>query len=124
MLDKRTAAVLSAINSLCGEGKYEIVEREELLRAASLPEGEEKVEEMLSYLAENGYIDVKYTDRERGLYCLYPLPAGRAYAEKVTAKRLEKKRTDSRAFLFTALAAFVGSVLGAGMVAFLLVALG
>ena len=72
---------------------------------------------MLQYLKEHEYIDVRYADKERGVYCLYPLPAGRLYAESVTNEQAKEARELKRILLATFLSAFVGATLGAGMVA-------
>ncbi|MBR7099636.1 MAG: hypothetical protein IKC91_00570 [Clostridia bacterium] len=119
MLDRRTALLLQKINLLCVDGSYKILEKDELLSAfpAYLPQGEEGLAAMLQYLKEHEYIDVRYADKERGVYCLYPLPAGRLYAESVTNEQAKEARELKRILLAAFLSAFVGSTLGAGMVA-------
>ena len=119
MLDRRTAVLLQKINLLCVDGNYKILEKEELLSAfpSYLPQGEEGLDGMLKYLQEHEYIDVRYADKERGVYCLYPLPAGRLYAEKVSQKKAETANGIKKILLVTFFGAFAGATFGAGMVA-------
>lgn len=121
MLDKRTAFLLQKINLLCADGGYKILEKEELLSAfpAYLSQSEEGLDGMISYLKEHEYVDVKYADGNKGVYCLTPMPAGRLYAEKNFEKRAETARNFNKVLLATFLAAFAGASLGAGMVALL-----
>lgn len=116
MPDRRTAILLQRINDLCAEGKYEVIERAELL----FPGEEDKVlDNMLDYLKKNEYVDVQYADPERGVYCLYPLPSGRSYAEKMESSRLEKRRNVRQTIWITVLSSAAGAALGAGAIALL-----
>ncbi len=113
MLDKRTSALLLKINAICQTGSYQIVEESELL--GCFPEktamDADGLRRILSYLKERGYIDIKYA--EEGIYCLCPLPDGRLYFENVVREKSDSARRSRSNFLFTALGAFVGSLLGA-----------
>lgn len=119
MLDRRTAFLLRRINELCADGNYKVVEKEDLLSAfpAYEQKGEEGLDGMLSYLKEHEYVDIRYADKERGIYCLYPLPPGRLYAEKMNEKREEAEKNIKKELLVTFFGAFAGALLGAGMVA-------
>ncbi|MBQ9081692.1 MAG: hypothetical protein IJY26_03555 [Clostridia bacterium] len=126
MLDKRTAFLLQKINVLCADGNYKILEKDELLSAFPdhLAQSEEGLDGMLAYLQEHEYVDIKYADKERGVYCLYPLPAGRLYHEKTSERRAEAVSSFKK-FLFTAFfAAFLGAFFGAGIVAVLTAIMG
>lgn len=113
MPDKRTHHLLMHINALCADGSYKIVEKSELLSCFPVKLGtdEKGLENMLRYLKEHHYIDVKYA--QDGVYCLSPLPEGRMYEEQVRQGREEGLRRRVSILLFTALGAFLGAFLGA-----------
>lgn len=112
MLDKRTSALLKSINDFCSSGTYKIFSEEDFLSAFPEKWGvtAEALAQMLDYLSENGYINVKYSGG--GMYCICPLPLGRGYCEQEAEKRsecvLQLKYFMSAAFF----GSFAGSVLG------------
>ena len=112
MLDKRTTALLAKINELCAEGSYKIVEKDELL--ACFPErlhvDEDGLKQMISYLEEHRYIDIRYA--EDGVYCLCPLPEGRLYFEDLREEKGAAGRKRRDTVLLTVLGAFLGAFLG------------
>jgi len=87
MLDKRTSALLQTINDFCSSGTYKIFSEEDFL--AAFPERwgvtAESLCQMLDYLSENGYINIKYSGG--GMYCICPLPLGRGYCEQEADKK-------------------------------------
>ena len=87
MLDRRTSALLQTINDFCASGTYKVFSSEDFL--ASFPEKwgvtSESLAQMLGYLSENGYINIKYSGS--GMYCVCPLPLGRSYCERVCGRR-------------------------------------
>lgn len=117
MPDEQTKFLLQRITELCADGNYKVVEREDLLSA--LPSGmqEGDLDGMLSALQAQEYVDIKYADRARGVYCLFPLPSGRNYAERLREKRFEEEEKTRRSLLVSFFGAFAGGALGAGMVA-------
>ena len=108
MLDKLTSAVLRAVNA-ASDGSYKVIETDEIVR--SLPEKVHTdaagVSNALSYLAERGYVDIRYSDKST--YCLCSLPKGRTYEESVSADRSRGKRSFRNQILLT----FFGALLGA-----------
>ncbi len=122
MLDSRTALLLRHINALCADDNYKIVEKTELLGAfpAALAPSAAGLDGMLEYLKENGYVDVRYADRQRGVYCLLPLPAGRLYAEQALLRRAESAAQFRKILLASLGGSFAGALLGAGMAAALI----
>ena len=112
MLDKRTSALLQSINDFCSSGTYKIFSEEDFLSAFPEKWGvtAEALAQMLDYLSENGYINVKYSGG--GMYCICPLPLGRGYCELEAEIRsecvLQLKYFMSAAFF----GSFAGSVLG------------
>ena len=113
MLDKRTSALLQTITDFCSSGTYKIFSEEDFL--AAFPERwgvtAESLCQMLDYLSENGYINIKYSGG--GMYCICPLPLGRGYCEQEADKKseciLQLKYFMSAAFF----GSFAGAVLGA-----------
>ena len=112
MLDKRTSFLLGKINELCAEGSYKIVEKEELL--SCFPErlhvDDEGLKQMMNYLQEHSYIDIRYA--EDGVYCVCPLPEGRLYFENVREEKGKTGRNRRDIVLLTVIGAFLGAFLG------------
>ena len=119
MLDKRTECLLQRINSLCADGNYKVLDKDDLLTAFPpyLAQSKEGLNSILSYLREHEYVSVKYADAERGIYCLYPLPAGRLYSERLSERKAEAALNFKKVLFATFFGAFAGALLGAGMVA-------
>ena len=111
MLDKRTSALLQSINDFCSSGTYKIFSEEDFLSAFPEKWGvtAEALAQMLDYLSENGYINVKYSGG--GMYCICPLPLGRGYCEQEAEKRSECV-LQLKYFMY---AAFFGSFAGSGL---------
>jgi hypothetical protein len=113
MLDKRTSSVLACINELCEEGTYKVIEAEELIK--SLPvkfmTEEDGLKQMIKYLKEREYINIKYSDDK--VYCLCPLPKGRLYFEQENSEKSDSSKK-FKEFLWTAFfGAMAGSIIGA-----------
>ena len=117
MLDKRTAAVLEAINTLSAEGSYKIIEVAEICamlpRRAALDEN--GVHDALQYLKDRGYISIKYADERE--YCLCPLPRGRQYVETEQSDKTEKRKHYNSYLRATFFGAMLGAVVGGAIVA-------
>ncbi len=112
MLDRRTSALLQTINDFCASGTYKVFSSEDFL--ASFPEKwgvtSESLAQMLGYLSENGYINIKYSGS--GMYCICPLPLGRSYCEREAEKK-DECAVQVRYFVGAAFfGAFAGAVLG------------
>ena len=112
MLDQRTATLLNHVNALCADGTYKIIEQEELLSCfpAKMGMDGESLSKTVSYLQENGYLDVKYA--QDGTYCLCPLPEGRMYVERARAAKSDVSRRRRDIVLMTAIGAFIGAFAG------------
>ena len=83
MLDKRTALVLMSINKMCSNGSFQVIEVEDLI--ASMPKKYmadiNLITQSINALERNGYIEVKYHDKN--VFCLCPLPKGRFEFENI-----------------------------------------
>lgn len=113
MLDRRTSAILTTINELCGSGSYTIVEKGELV--SSFPKeqapSDEELSRILGYLKSQGFLDLRYA--EEGVYCVCPLPEGRRYFEQALLERRENRRHLRAVMLLSAASALIGSFIGA-----------
>lgn len=107
MLDERSEALLSAVNGLCPDGGFKIVEEQELARSVPMEAGD--VGRLLSYLAEKDFIEIRYA--EAGTYCVRTMPAGRSYAERSAYEKAERARGRRDTLLYSAFGAFIGGVL-------------
>jgi len=113
MLDRRTSAILTKVNELCGDGGYTIVEKGELVApfAKEQAPSDEELSRILGYLKAQGYVDLRYA--EEGVYCVCPLPEGRRYFEQAQNERRENRRHMRNVMILSALSALIGSFLGA-----------
>ena len=112
MLDRRTGRLLQKLNELCTSAAFCIVGEEELIF-----EGEdgESVKGMLGFLADRGYLQLRYA--EEGEYCIRMLPDGRLYFERAAAQKREEKNRARVQALCAFLGALTGGILGGGIVA-------
>lgn len=115
MLDLRTSILLEAINTFCDTGSYQVLDKSDLQDYFPEKYAVDGVglSQMLEFLQQHEYIDVKYADDT--VCCLSPLPAGRLYFERMT----EQKRENRLRYRQVGFAALLGSFLG-GLLAGLL----
>lgn len=106
MPDEKAGALLAAINGICKEGGFKIVEEDDLL-SPLLERGE--IGELLERLEAERLIEIRYA--EEGVYCLRPLPEGRRYSEAQKESRLALARSRRETALLSFLGAFAGSAL-------------
>lgn len=111
MLDKLTSAVLGIVNA-ASDGSYKVIDSGEFIKA--LPEKIKTdatgISNALSYLAERGYVDIRYSDKTT--YCVCSLPKGRTYEEGVTADKSRGKRSFRNQLLLTFFGALLGAFVG------------
>lgn len=112
MLDKRTSILLSGLLEQCAEGGYKVLEEDDLLSLfpARLNVDSEEIAQMMRYLEEHKYIEIRYA--EEGVYCASVLPEGRMYSENVREAKTTAGRRRRDTVLMTALGAFLGAFLG------------
>ena len=118
MLDAKCARLLKNIQRDCGDGSFKIFTNEDLTQ--DFPDetpAPEVVAEMVRFLEEREFIQVKYRDEDS--YCLTVLSKGRLYEENETEKRREKR--SFRKFGFISFASgFLGAFCGVLLAALLL----
>ncbi len=109
MLDKKTTAVMHAINEICSDGSYKVVETEDLLAQipAKLRLDKAGLIQAVNFLKERDYISVKFSGEDE--YCLCSLPKGRTFVEH----RVEQKKETHKSFKNYLLISFFGAMLGA-----------
>ncbi len=117
MLDKRTGALMNALNALCENGAYKILSVEDILAKlpARLGAGERDVREGLEELRRREYIRVKYEDDAE--FCLCTLPKGRLFYESREEERESSAKARRRCFLSGFLGGAAGSLLAAAAAA-------
>jgi len=112
MLDKRTTFVLSAINKMCEEGTYKILEADEILKflPSKFKTEADGLKQMIKYLKERSYVEIKYSDDKE--YCICPLPKGRLYFEQEKSEKKESKIKFKQFFWTAFIGALSGSIIG------------
>ena len=119
MLDESTRALLSAVNTCCGEGGCKIIDDKELLRFLPTADTSD-ISSGICFLAEKKLIELNYA--EEGTYCIRTLPAGRSYLEREERELLTRLHARRETFFASLLGAFLGGAVAA-VIAFLLGAL-
>lgn len=118
MLDKRTNIFLNYIVSQCEEGAYQVFNVTDMISA--MPKkfkiNCDNISQMITYLAERGFISVKHRDEE--VCCVAPLPKARLNAEQDEVTKKNNFHTRNKVafilllvFLFSFLGAFLGAYL-------------
>ncbi|MCL2176599.1 MAG: hypothetical protein FWB72_01405 [Firmicutes bacterium] len=107
MLDKKTFAMLETIINLCGDSSHKIIEVDDIVKAfpKKFKIDAQVAKILVNYLIERDYLECKYKDENS--FSLMPLPKGRLYSEK---EREEKRQ--KRSYIYVALFAIIGSVIG------------
>lgn len=121
MLDKRTLKLLDILNNECRDSGYKIFSLKEL--ALMMPEYLKAdisgIRECIFALSSREYISVKYEDDEE--ICLCPLPKGRMVFENRIDEEIEKHKSSVKYFIYSAIGALVGAVVGSGMITLILI---
>lgn len=109
-MDLRTEKFFELINDLCKDGNYKVLEIEEIL--SLLPKKYhftyKDLQNMLKYLSEHDFIDVKFVD-EKSL-CVASLPKGRLHLEN----QLKEDRAST-----TYKKLFIASMVVSGLMSFI-----
>ena len=115
MLDKRTSTLLKYIVSCCETGTYTIISISDMI---NIFEKKYKIDsiaigQMLTYLKDREYLDIKYGDEK--CYCVCPLPKARIDYENTQNIQKNNKKIEKIAFfcvILSFLLGFLGSFLG------------
>ena len=116
MLDKRTNIFLNYIVSQSQEGAYQVFNTEDMISAMpkKFKMNSDNISQMITYLAERGFISVKH--RDESVYCLSPLPKARLSAEQdenIKRDNSNQKRFTALILFLVFLLSFLGAFLGA-----------
>lgn len=107
-MDRICVALLDRINKLSPEGRYVIIDENELFEAfpEECEKSDKELNKALSALKNSGFIDIRYSRGD--MYCVAPL---KEYVEKISAPPPAKKSRAKIDSVF--LSAFAGGALGA-----------
>lgn len=115
MLDRRTSKLLQFIVGQCTEGAYKVVNKKDIINA--MPKrynmDNESIEQIISYLSDRNYVDVKYSDE--AVFCVSALPKARVASEEENNVKQEKnfyKKLIGIGVALMFLSALVGSIIG------------
>ena len=108
MLDKKTTAVLKALNKLSEGSAYKVITVDDVINALTQKSqyDSEGVRHIIDFLEKQEYINIKFS--EDNTYCYSLLPKARIYLEQETKSRTQKKSIPWLNYLFTILASFIG----------------
>ena len=111
MLDKKTTAVLKALNKLSEGSAYKVITVDDVLNALTQKSqyDSEGVRHIIDFLEKQEYINIKFS--EDNTYCYSLLPKARIYLEQETKSRTQKKSIPWLNYLFTILASFIGTII-------------
>jgi len=108
---KKESKLLSFLQEQCEFGKFQIVEKQDLLGIFDKNLIDENdLENMLSSLERQGYLKVKYEDEN--VYCL-------SITRKDFEEKREQKTSLSLFYFLTFVASFLGGMIGAVIVSLL-----
>lgn len=117
-MDKLTEKLLKIINDIVKDGNYKVIENSEIL--SKMPKKHnlsiDDLKNMIKYLTERDYIDVKFIDDKN--LCVASLPKGRLHFENI----LNQTKTTSayrKLFLASMLVSGIMAFLGAFLAVFL-----
>lgn len=112
MLDKKSTAVLKALNKLAMNSAYKVVTSDEILSILSQKSqfDADSINEIISYLGKQEYINIKFS--EENTYCYSLLPKARIFLEQdgKNVKEIKSSLTFWNYF-YVFIASFLGTML-------------
>lgn len=112
MLDKKTTAVLKALNKLSEGSAYKVITSEEILMSLTQKSqyNADSIKQIIEFLEKQEYLNIKFC--EENTYCYALLPKARIYLEQDSNKnKLKKSSPQILTYVYTMIASFVGTVL-------------
>ena len=111
MLDKKSIAVLKILNKQAEGSAYKVITSEEIISCVSQKSqyDADTIKEIMSYLSEQDYINIKFS--EENTYCYSLLPKARIFLEQQTKSKGKKNMPHIMTYVYTMIASFVGSIL-------------
>ncbi len=123
MLDKRSFALLNAINNECDNSGYKIFSFDELISnlPIKLMLEREGLIERLNALSNHEFISLKYLGEDE--VCLRPLIKGRMAIENKTDREKNELKAERKYLIFSLLGGFLGGLIS-GILPFVIKLLG
>lgn len=112
MLDKKSYSVLKALSKLSQSNAYKVVTVEEIIAnlAQKSQYDADSVKQIIQFLEKQEYITIKFF--EDNTYCYSLTPKARISLEQEGNKpKIKKNFKPILSYIFTAIAAFVGTML-------------
>ncbi|MBR6778972.1 MAG: hypothetical protein IKM43_02335 [Clostridia bacterium] len=112
MLDKKTIAVLKALNKLADGSAYKVVTSDEIIMSLTQKSqyDADTVRQIIEFLEKQEYLNIKFS--EENTYCFSLLPKARIYLEQETTKNKTKKHNfPVMIYVYTMISAFVGTMI-------------
>ena len=112
MLDKKTIAVLKALNKLADGSAYKVVTSDEIIMSLTQKSqyDADTVRQIIEFLEKQEYLNIKFS--EENTYCYSLLPKARIYLEQETTKNKTKKHNfPVMIYVYTMISAFVGTMI-------------
>ena len=111
MLDKKTISVLKILNKLSEGSAYKVITVDDVLNSLTSKSqyDNEVIKQIIDFLEKQQYINIKFS--EDNTYCYSLLPKARICLEQETKPRSKKQNFSWLSYLFTMLAAFLGTLL-------------
>lgn len=112
MLDKKTVAVLKALNKLSVDNTYKVVTSDEII--ASLNQKSQYdydfIKSTMEFLEKQEYIIIKFS--EENTYCYSLCPKARIFLEQLSSKgEQNRKGLGLMSYVYVMIASFIGSLL-------------
>ncbi len=111
MLDKNALIVLKALNKLAETDSYKVVTVEEIIATinAKISFSNEDIKQIIEFLAKQEYINIKFSEDDT--FCYSILPKTKPIVEQTKIHEISTTKTPILNYVFTALAAFIGTML-------------
>ena len=111
MLDRKTTAILKALNKLSEGSAYKVITADEILSSIS-PKSQfelETIKQSIEFLEKQQYLNIKFS--EENTYCYSLMPKARIYLEQENQNPQKKKKSCSIIpYVYIMIASFIGSM--------------
>ena len=110
MLENRSIAVLNSLNRLSQINEYKVVTIEDILDniKKNYQFDQSDIQKCMEFLDKQGFINIKYSDKNTFCYCL--LPKSKMILEETKEKMSKSKTNNFYSLLLIMLASFIGSM--------------
>ena len=112
MLDKKSIAVLKALNKLSVGNAYKVITSDEIINSLNQKSlyNYDSIKDILDFLEKQEYLNIKFS--EENTYCYSLLPKARIFLEQETNKSKTKKFTlPISTYVYVMISGFIGTSL-------------